>query len=314
MTFRWCLLGVLLTHFCVHSQQLQFNKRATENTMVFQYQWLDHQQQPRELGFALSKDLIQSQYRNTKSYQPEIAQRHIYVALMKSAQGIDPKEARVNVVKRQQGFEIQVQASSQQIVEKYSRLFAEKQELAFEDYLYQNHYTRFENHFGKRGVVPDHRRYIIESHAVALVIAQALYNQLEENSNTRDYVNLLLSWVQSIPYNELESRLASNGSGFYAPVDVLSNNLGDCDSKVTLTAALMRALLPGLSIEIVYLPEHAMLAANLGVRADEVNIDLRGSPHVLLEPTGPAKLPIGKIAEQSARAIANGTYTTLNIP
>ncbi len=307
------VLVALLLSFAIDAKQLEFTKTEQAESLVLSYKWLDHQQQ-RELAFSLPKQAIAKQLQGQKSYKQAVAMRHVYVNMMKHAQTIDPKEARVDI--RQHGSKIQVKVTSrsQQMIDKWQTLMGEKQQQAFDQYLAENHFSMYENHLGQSGVIPDHIRYINENRSVVLPLAQALYEQLLEGSDSRDYLNILLSWVQSIPYDTLEDRLVSNGTGFFTPVEVLINNLGDCDSKATLTASLLRSLLPDLSMAIVYLPEHAVLAVNLGQRADEFNIMVRGAPHVLLDPTGPAQLKLGKISQTSSQAIANGRYSVAIIP
>ena len=200
------------------------------------------------------------------------------------------------------------------MIEKWQKLMTDKQQQAFDLYLLQNHFSMYVNHLGQSGVIPDHLSYISENRDIVLPVAQALYEQLLEGSDSRDYLNLLLTWVQSIPYNTLEDRLVSNGAGFSRPLEVLINNLGDCDSKATLTSSLLRSLLPNLSMVIVYLPDHAMLAVNLGQRPEELNIMVGGTPHVLLDPTGPAQLKLGNVSANTAQAIADGRYSVRIIP
>ncbi|TRY32924.1 hypothetical protein [Aliiglaciecola sp. M165] len=311
-TTLW-LFGVILTTN-VLAQQTRFQKNDAADFIGLRYEWLDHQEQTRELTFSLSKEITQNQYRNQTDYKPEIAQRYVYVELMRQVQQINPMEARVKLVHRGERIEVSVTSRSRDMISKWQNLMAEKQESAFDQYLDDNHYARFTNHAGQEGVLPDHIRYVRESRDIVLPVAQAIYDELQEGSDTRDYINLLLSWLQSIPYDTLENRIGTSGSGFFSPVEVLVNNKGDCDSKATLAAALMRALLPNLSMAIVYLPNHALLAVNLGYRNDEQWLDIRGAPHVLIEPTGPAKMTIGKTSDETARHLANGSYTYVLVP
>lgn len=249
-----------------------------------------------------------------KNYMPNIAKRHVYVELMKQAQQVNPREAKVKLIKQGQDYKISVSSKSPEMLEKWQRTMAAKQQQAFDSYLQDNHYIRFKTHLGQEGVKPDHMRYLKESRELVLPVAQAIYDKLEPGSDTRDYVNLLMSWIQSIPYNELEDRIVSNGSGFFSPVEVLTNNLGDCDSKTTLAASLMRALLPNLQMVIVFLPDHALLGANMAHRESENTLRVNGSDFVLIEPTGPALMPIGKVSDKSLSDIASGMYTTEKVP
>jgi hypothetical protein len=296
------------------AEQITFSQTKGLDVVSTDYQWRDHEQQTQALTFSLNKQAVYSQYGNQTKYKPQIAQRYVYVELMHQARLIDPKEARVNILQRGENIEVQVTSHSAQTRQKWIANMTEKRESAFAQYLTDNHFTQFTDHLGSTGIIPDHIRYIQESTAILRPVAQALYDQIKPNSDSRDYVYRLLSWVQSIPYDSLQSRIDGSGAGFYTPVEVLMNNKGDCDSKAVLTASLLRALLPNLSISIVYLPNHALLAVNLGQRLDEQHIDVAGTPHVLIEPTGPAVMPIGNIAEDTAIHIANGNYQTIPVP
>lgn len=301
-------------HFQLHAQQLHFNQFADGSNLQFSYQWIDQFQQAKTLQFSIDKDAAHTQYKNQTAFKPDIAQRYVYVELMKQAQKVHPKEARINIHQRGDRIEMQVTSRSQEMLEKWQLLMSQKQQSAFDEYLQDHHFTRFTNHVGEEGVIPDHIRYIQESIQIVLPAAQAIYEQLEEGSDTRGYVNLLLSWIQTIPYNQLNNRVDSNGAGFFTPIEVLSNNKGDCDSKATLTASLMRSLLPDLSMAMVYLPNHALIAVNLGIRENEHTIDIRGAEHVLIEPTGPALVTIGQVSDETLRHIVNGTYSVVMIP
>ncbi|MFA3791689.1 hypothetical protein AB6T38_11270 [Aliiglaciecola sp. SL4] len=309
-----CLLFIIGIISPANAQQLQFKKSSDSDTYTYNYKWVDQAKQTNTLTFSVDKTTAQEQYKNQTVFKPEIAQRYVYVELMKQAQKVSPKEARVTIQQRGERLELKVSSRDQAMLDKWKSLMSEKQESAFDDYLFANHYTRFVNHLGQEGVIPDHIRYIQQSRAFLLPAAQAIYEQLDEGTDTRAYVNLMLGWIQSIPYNQLTSRVDANGAGFFTPLEVLNNNKGDCDSKATLTASLMRSLLPDLSMAMIYLPNHALLAVNLGERPNEKSINIRGAQHVLIEPTGPGLVGIGEISDETARHIANGSYKVVMIP
>ncbi|MDP5040425.1 MAG: hypothetical protein NWQ26_06095, partial [Paraglaciecola sp.] len=133
-------------------------------------------------------------------------------------------------------------------------------------------------------------------------------------SESRIYVNLLLSWVQSIPYNELEDRMSSNGAGFLPPLALIRENIGDCDSKSVLTAGLIRSLLPEIKLVMVYLPQHALLGISLPHRSNEQTFNFGGSDYLLMEPTGPALMPLGTVAASSERAINSRLFSYEQVP
>ena len=108
--------------------------------------------------------------------------------------------------------------------------------------------------FNQRAVKPDHRRYIDETAKALVPVSQAFYEKINTSADARAYFSLLLGWVQSIPYDTLEDRVASSGAGFAPPMGLLLQNKGDCDSKAVLTSALVRAFLPNTEMIMVFLP------------------------------------------------------------
>lgn len=305
---------ILFGSLQAQAEQRNFSKSNTADGLQLSYEWLTQSQLPIKLSFTLPRDKLNSQFRAKKNYKPDIAQRHVYIELMKAAQKVNPKEARVKIVKLGRDYKISVSSRSPENLQKWQDNMALKQREAFDEYLEENYYIRFINHLGQEGVKPDHIRYLQESRELVFPAAQAIYDKMEQGSDTRDYVNLLMSWIQNIPYNELEDRLVSNGSGYFSPAEVMTNNLGDCDSKTTLAASLMRALLPNLPMILIYLPDHALLGAGLSHRDAEQTLEVNGMEYLLMEPTGPALMNIGQISDDSMADIANGMYTTERVP
>jgi hypothetical protein len=185
---------------------------------------------------------------------------------------------------------------------------------AFDQYLQDNYYARFTSYLGQEAVKADHLRYISENKIPLLPVAQAIYETLALNSESRIYVNLLLSWVQSIPYNELEDRMSSNGAGYLPPLAIIRQNQGDCDSKSVLMASLIRSLLPDVKLVMIYLPQHALLGISLPTRSNEKTFSFDGSDYLLMEPTGPAVMPLGSIATTTNSAINSGLISYEQIP
>lgn len=314
------LLLLCFIYFCsfstdiLASGQEKFEKTYSINNIELSYQWRDHFNASRSINFTLPKDKVQDQYRSVKKYMPEIVQRYVYIELMKKAQKIDPREASVRIKKVGKDFNIIVSSQSPEMLEKWRTTMFSNREDAYSKYLEENYYTKYQNHLGKTGIKPDHLRYLRESRELLMPVAQAFFEELGTGGDTRDYVGLLLSWIQNIPYNVLEDRLISNGAGYSSPVEVLTTNLGDCDSKTTLAAALMRALFPNLKMAILYLPNHALLAANVANKETDEFIEIDGYKYVLLEPTGPALLNVGNIDSKSSIDIASGMYSLEKVP
>jgi hypothetical protein len=311
-TIKWLTIVLIIVHLPCFSKQLTFNKTKQNKEVDFNYTWSDHQEQTRDLIFTLPLRQLNSQ--THKKFISNLAQQYVYIALHKAARKIDPKEARIKIQHQGQDIRIQVTSRSNRLIDKWQRSMDQSQKKAFDQYLQDNYYSRFRSHLGQEAVKPDHLRYISENKAALLPIAQAVYDKLPANSETRAYVNLVLSWVQSIPYNALKNRLSSNGAGYLPPLSVVANNQGDCDSKTVLMASLVRTLLPDVSMVMIYLPNHALLGIAIPHRSNEQTLNVNGLEYLLMEPTGPAKVPLGEIANRSTSDIAGNMYSIEEVP
>ena len=126
--------------------------------------------------------------------------------------------------------------------------------------------------------------------------------------NVRKVTDFVLSFVQSIPYSTLESRLTSSGAGFNPPAKLLWENQGDCDSKMTLTATILRALMPRIDMAMIYIDQHAFIGIAIPAEANEISIEYQGVNYLLAEPTGPALYKLGTLAPESELAINQERY------
>lgn len=290
------------------AEQLSYKKTMSDEGVTLSYVWLDGENTRQSISFTLPTDAIKKAPARQANYKPQIAQRYITVALTKEAQKIDPKEANVEIVPRQGAIDISVAGADEEKVSAIleSLKAIEKQE--YSNYLRDHYFTRFTTLFNQKAVKPDHVRYVAESVKPLVSVSQAFYEKLQSSSNSRAYFSLILSWLQSIPYDTLEDRVVSNGSGFAPPVTLLMQNLGDCDSKAVLASSMVRAFLPSTKMIIVFLPNHALLGVALTPNDDDRTIEHDGETYVLYDPTGPALIPFGKVSEYTERHLVTGRY------
>ena len=109
----------------------------------------------------------------------------------------------------------------------------------------------------------------------------------------------MLDFIQAIPYQLLDSQSGRSGKGFLSPRQVLEQNRGDCDSKVTLMAAMLAQLFPELKQAMVFMPGHALLGVALPAKPGDETLMWEGESYLLLEPTGPGQFAMGQIASTS---------------
>ena len=162
---------------------------------------------------------------------------------------------------------------------------------------------------GRTGIQPDYNRIIdISSSELGDVAETLLQAAGGEQTPPRDLFNYLLAFVQAIPYQQLQSEDGRRGSGFLLPQQVLSNNRGDCDSKVTLLASLWRYLQPEIPLVLLFVPDHALLGVALPAQGAEETLTVAGGRWLLAEPTGPAELSAGELSAPSRLYIQSRSY------
>lgn len=284
--------------------QLQFKKSKIDTTHQFFYQWRDFDKQTHQLNFTMNNSDIFRPFRHFRTYRPRLASNFIQQSIKQSLSR--QPISGVQVVFNNQGA-VNLRGRNPDDIQQASLRIKELETTFRQQYLKQNHYALFQDANGETGIKPDHVKFALESVPFLTALIEPLRDELA-NQDIRRIANYVLSFVQSIPYSTLESRLSSSGSGFAPPTMLLYQNQGDCDSKVTLTAAILKSLLPKLDLAIIYIPQHALIGIQAAYVDDEKHLTIEGIDYVLAEPTGPALMKMGKIANNSLDMIERGQY------
>ena len=303
----WLSVGLFFST-TAGAEQLKFKKAQSESGVLFSYEWLDMDSTRQSISFEFPHNAIQAAPTQPAHYRPKIAQRYVTVALMEEAKKINPKEARVKIIPKRDSIDIQVKGANEDKVEAILSDLKAVQQEAYNAYLDEHYFTRFTTLFNQKAIKPDHTRYATESVKPLVAASQAFYEKVNAQSDSRAYFSLILSWLQSIPYDTLEDRVVSNGSGYAPPINVLMQNVGDCDSKAVLASSMVRAFLPSTKMIMVFLPNHALLGVALTPMKDDRTIEYDGDTYVLYDPTGPALIPFGQVSEDTERHIVTGRY------
>ena|GEM_PF-1020568 len=175
-------------------------------------------------------------------------------------------------------------------------------------YLTENYFYQLPPTQGQRWIVVDHVRIMQESLPLLQPVAAALSAQLGQQ-NIRQISSHVLRFIQQIPYNDLSNRRDSQGSAFAPPWQLLQEHRGDCDSKAVLLAGILRQLFPRLQIAILYLSDHAVLAAQIPPLPGETKVELNGQSLLILDATGPALLPPGKTGDKYQQQLQNRQFS-----
>ncbi|MBU2894848.1 hypothetical protein KO495_16210 [Colwellia sp. D2M02] len=301
----FCLFVVSTT---LNAQQTYFNKAAIDKGYQFTYQWLDYNDQTQKLSFQLTQQSLFDRFRQLKSYQASYAQKAILRRLKQHLRKKPVQGVQVSFRQTNGEYRINVKGQDQQKVSKTYQQLIKLESTIQQQYFQENYYQPFTNHDNITGIKVDHGAIANDSVDDLKLMKPIILEQVSIQ-NIRQVTNYVLGFVQSIPYSPLESRINSSGSGFNNPTKVLWENQGDCDSKMTLTASILRGLMPRIEMALLYIDKHAFIGISIPSEAGEVSIEHQGVHYVLAEPTGPALLPLGQLAPESKLAIDQGRYT-----
>lgn len=307
MTALLCLLPLSNGN----TQQLSFNKSAVEQGHQFTYQWLDHDKATQSIQFTLTEAGLFERFRNFKTYKSSYAQKTILRRIKKQMRKEPMPGVRVSYTQRHGKFAIEAKGTDEvKVANAYNKILKLEQQVT-DQYFTETYYQPFTNHEQVSGIKVDHVSIANDSVTDLKSLKPIILDKVSIQ-NIRKATDYVLSFVQSIPYSTLESRMTSSGAGFNPPLKVLWENQGDCDSKMTLTATLLRALMPRIEMAFIYIEGHAFIGINVPGKAGEVSIEHEEINYLLAEPTGPALLPLGKLAPESELAINQGHYSVQN--
>ncbi len=289
------------------AQQVGFSVSSDANQNYFSYQWR-HQERSYNLEFSLDKQLLAQLPRSPDAYNERLFNDIIYGKVMRKVQQLDPKLGRVKVNKRNGGLRFSVESRSQKQAKRLLKTLQGFHKQSQSDYWAEHFFVKYASRMGDKGIRHDHAKYAKLSYSAFTPIIDAIKTLQQRPYDTREFIDIALSWVQSIPYDTLDNRRTSNGGGFLSPKDLLFTNKGDCDSKSTLFAALLKAYNPYLKVNMVYLRNHALLAIAMKPDKGDVSMSQNREQWILAEPTGPAQYQLGEVDEKTLYAIRNRQF------
>lgn len=291
----------------VTAKQVSFSKQLKDDQYAFKYKWLDHDNQTQSMSFSLTKEALFERFRMLKTYQSEFAQKTIMRTVRKQLRQQPLNGAQAFFQQENGKMVLQVKGVEDKNVALAYQKVKEIEQAAMAQYFKTNYYQLFTTSDQQTGIKVDHVNIAVDSVADFKAIKPVIMEKVAIE-NIRKVANYVLSFVQSIPYSPLESRVTSSGAGFNPPAKLLWENQGDCDSKMTLTATILRALMPRIDMAMIYIDQHAFIGIAIPANADEMTIEYQGINYLLGEPTGPALYRLGKLAPESELAVDQGRY------
>lgn len=314
------MLFALLAVLCLSlphrslAQQLAFEKSVSDDKLSFSYKWQQADNQEASLSFEVERKAFTQLFAKFRNYNRNRALRELNYRVNNYIQrqrwygvqaSLSPRQEKLTLSTRPARGEQQRNTYQQQLA-KARQFFTEQ----WQDYLATNGYRSLTLPPGETGIVPDTVAIASQTQSILTPLVVAIGNQLKDNSR-RSYVNYVAHFVQAIPYDTLEDDLSSRGDGFSPPNQLLINNRGDCDSKVSLTLALLRQIIPQAKMVVVYLPKHAIFGIQMAKQPNDATLSHDGTEFVLVDVAGPAVSPAGQLSDDVQFLINTQQYTVV---
>nr|WP_136250507.1 hypothetical protein [Ningiella ruwaisensis] len=304
-----CLVFLCISMaFKVNAKQLAFSSTSVPEGQSFNYTW-KREDTEYNLSFTLDTEAFKRMPSSSAAFSNALMQREIEIALLKYAQNLDPREAKVDIKRVGKNLQYGVSSRNEEKARDIMKALDEAGNQAKADYFKRSYFTKYSGPSGADAVKQDHVRYAKESADALMPVVEAIKTIQDNANDAREFIEIALSWMQSIPYDVMENRLSSNGAGFVSPKDLLLQNQGDCDSKATFLAALLQAYNQGVKQNMVLLPEHALLAVALNPQPNDEFITHKGLTYILLEAAGPGYFAVGEASDSTLLKIRNRQYT-----
>ena len=117
--------------FAVPNQQISFDRNVIDGQMVYDYHWFDHQDIHRHIRFALDMEKLKALPLHQSNYVPDVALGYIKNDLMKYAQTLDPRKARVDIRQHQGRLSTQFRGTDPELLSKLKTEFKQREDKAF---------------------------------------------------------------------------------------------------------------------------------------------------------------------------------------
>lgn len=280
--------------------QNTFNRQQRGGAEDFSYAYQTAQGQQQTLQFRLNLDDIN---RGSAEFQPwnDAAARQSAVDVTRQlARDMEKPNLKATVDAVPNGMEIRLsgygltpQSPQVAVLEKTLQT---TYVTSIQTYATRNLYRAKITGEHSTSIEPDHPAIAIRYTPAMAPVAKAIMEQVPgAGQGPRAFINAALGWLQTIPYDTLQNRATSNGAGFQTPYGLIQGNLGDCDTKATALAALIRAAYPSIPLTMVYVPDHAFLGIGLPQSTQDYALRTEYGTFILADATGPGLTPLGYI-------------------
>ncbi|TKW61443.1 MAG: hypothetical protein DI628_02150 [Blastochloris viridis] len=296
-----------------------FQTAARGGWQEYAYSYSNRIGEPQRLFFRLSADDISRGGAEFRDWDDVAAQNAAVQAVQVRARELETPNLKAEITPMRNGMNIRLMgrggASDAKQLHDFRDALDQTYTTSLQRYAKQNYYRATMEGANRATIQPDHPAIAVRYTKAMGPVAKAIMEQVPGASESpRAFINAALTWLQSIPYDTLQNRSTSNGAGFQTPYGLIGNNLGDCDTKATALAALIRAAYPTIPLAIVYVPEHAFLGIGLPQTKEDFALRTEQGTFILADATGPGLTPLGYIDPRTQSKTGGVRTSILLVP
>lgn len=279
-------------------KQHGFDLGTVGNNFRYTYRWTDSYRRPVTTVFLLhSRDVEKgnSEFRKIDSS----ADSKIVKELQKKADELGKEfNARVEVTDNNGLYSLRVEGKglNQRTFEHLYAQVQKSQKEVIDEYLTTAYYS-VENKGDRYLIRPDYRSLVKRYEPVGKIIGKSLYGTSPKD--LRGFVEHSLEFMQAIPYG----REMNDGADFQTPVGLLTDNMGDCDTKAVALGSILKSY--GIGFVFLITSDHLFMGIEISRRETDRTFKYGGKSYVLAEPAGEG-FPLGTAYPDSLEAFKDG--------
>lgn len=303
------LLLLLLVPLRLHASTLSMQQRVEENQRHFSYQF-QAQERDYRLQFSLTLASIRVNSNLVRVFIPEVFEQQQWRELQQQVRLAGPY--LITPGGGRDGLNFQLKRSHVTTSPLAAQAETERLQLLQQLQLFSKQYQQqqlsaagyqlLQLPDNRQQIMVDHPRIVQQSLVDIAPVAQSAASQFAA-IDQRQFITILLNWVQLIPAHPTEQ--AEHGQTYTPPLQMLLEHQGDSASKTVLLAALLRSSQPSVKQAILYSPDRTMLALAIPAEPGELTVNLQGTTYLVADPSGPAKMLLGQVAEPQRLYIVN---------
>lgn len=287
---------VFMMLISAYAQANQFQHQTAAGYDIFRFEWLDYSQKPMALELGFRSEFTQHVINDPKMqvHADQVGQE-IFNTVKRHALSLSDDHYSLEVNQEPDGINVSGTGVNQSELERRLGIVQGAQEQVIND-LRANSYLWISD---EGDISFNYQRMV---HDALPMMSQILRNWPQQLSDQRHAANSFLSFLQAIPYDSLEK---STDFGVLTPAAMLALQRGDCETKQVALATFLKSKFPGLSVILVGTGNHMLLGALIEPQGGDSLYRYKGHDYVLMDATGPARAPAGRIDKNSRDHLTN---------